>query len=154
MSVSAVATARRLTAAALTAGSLVGAMALPASAADPLPLQRSVQISDVQYNSPGWEDRSNRSLNGEWVEITNTGRLAVNLSGWTLSDEDGDTYTFRHFRLDGGSTVRVHTGIGSDSETDLYQDRLDYVWDNRSDTAILRNRHDRLVDAVSWGSRL
>ncbi|MFH8739411.1 MULTISPECIES: hypothetical protein [unclassified Streptomyces] len=25
------------------------------------------------------------------------------------------------------------------------------MWDNRSDTAILRNDHDRYVDDASWG---
>ncbi|MFF1263554.1 lamin tail domain-containing protein, partial [Streptomyces sp. NPDC058321] len=32
-----------------------------------------------------------------------------------------------------------------------YQDRRAYVWDNRSDTATLRNDHDRFVDDASWG---
>ena len=45
-----------------------------------------MQISDVQYDSPGRDDRSNRSLNREWVEITNTARHNVNFDGWTLQD--------------------------------------------------------------------
>ncbi|MGW3151267.1 lamin tail domain-containing protein [Streptomyces sp. NPDC001177] len=74
-------------------------------------------ISDVQYDSPGRDDRSNRSLNKEWIDLTNTTRRAVNLDGWTLSDEDGRTYTLRHVRLDGRAAVRVHTGVGRDSRT-------------------------------------
>ncbi|WP_371666801.1 lamin tail domain-containing protein [Streptomyces sp. NBC_00289] len=153
MSVSVSVTARRLAAAALAAGALVGAVALPASATDHArPHRPAVEISDVQYNSPGFDDRSNRSLNKEWVELTNTGRRAVNLDGWTLSDEDGHTYTFQHrFWLEGRDTVRIHTGVGRDTDTDLYQDRRSYVWDNHSDTATLRNDRDRFVDAVSWG---
>lgn len=154
MSLSAVAPIRRLAAAALAAGSLVGAVALPASATDALPLRPSVEITDVQYGSPNPDNRSNRSLNAEWVEITNTGRRTVNLDGWTLSDEDGNTYTFYDYRLEGRSTVRIHTGIGRDTDTDLYQDRRHEVWDNHSDTATLRNHRDRLIDAISWGSRL
>ncbi|WP_432039843.1 lamin tail domain-containing protein [Streptomyces cucumeris] len=144
--------ARRLTAAALSAGALTAALTVPASAAAAHHPHRSdVQITRVQYNSPGWDDRSNRSLNDEWVEITNNSRRAVNLHGWTLSNRDGDTFAFRHYRLDGHSTVRVHTGIGFDRSRDVYQDRRDYVWDNRSDTATLRNDHRRFVDAQSWG---
>jgi hypothetical protein len=125
---------------------------LPASAADHARPERSkVQISAVQYDSPGRDDRSNRSLNREWVEITNTGRRAVNLDGWTLEDEDGHKFTFHHYRLDGRSTVRVHTGEGRDSRSDLFQDRRHYVWDNRSDTATLRNDHGRFIDDASWG---
>lgn len=105
----------------------------------------------MQYDSPGWDNRSNRSLNQEWVEITNNTRRSVNLEGWTLADEDGHTYTFDHYRLAGRATVRVHTGIGHDTRHDVYQDRRAYVWDNRSDTATLRNDHDRFVDDASRG---
>ncbi|MFI9248264.1 lamin tail domain-containing protein [Streptomyces sp. NPDC053086] len=143
-----------MTAAAAVAAAVVGIAVLPASAAGHHPGRyhhSAVYISDVQYNSPGRDDRSNRSLNKEWVEISNDSRRSVNLDGWTLSDEDGHTYTFHHYRLDGRTTVRVHTGIGRDIRTDLYQDRRHYVWDNRSDTATLRNDHGRFVDDASWG---
>ncbi|KAB1987447.1 lamin tail domain-containing protein [Streptomyces triticiradicis] len=145
--------ARRLTAAALSAAAITAAIAVPASAADPRPYRQSVEISRVQYDSPGRDDRSNRSLNQEWVEITNNGRRSVNLDGWTLSDADGHTYTFDHYRLGGRSTVRVHTGVGRDSRTDLFQDRHAYVWNNDRDRAVLRNDHGRFVDASSWGRR-
>ncbi|MEV0982001.1 lamin tail domain-containing protein [Streptomyces sp. NPDC049915] len=146
--------ARRLTAATAVAAALVGAAALPAMAADhhdPSGERAAVTISAVQYDSPGRDDRSNRSLNAEWVEITNSTRRAVNLDGWTLSDEDGHTFTFHHYRLDGRSTVRVHTGEGRDARHDLFQDRRTYVWNNDRDTATLRNDHGRFVDDFSWG---
>ncbi|GAB7108979.1 hypothetical protein JCM4814A_72930 [Streptomyces phaeofaciens JCM 4814] len=151
MSVSAV-SARRLAAAVLAAAAVTGAAALPASAADARPHRQIVKISAVQYDAPGRYDRSARSLNKEWVELTNTTRQTVNLRGWTLSDEDGDSYTFRRFYLAPRATVRIHTGEGRDTSTDLYQDRSREVWDNRSDTATLRNDRDRLVDEESWGN--
>lgn len=147
-------TARRLSAAALVAAAIVGAVALPASAADHArPDRPKVEISAVQYDSPGRDDRSRRSLNKEWVELTNTSRRTVNLDGWTLADEDGHTYTFDHYRLEGRATVRIHTGEGRDTDSDLYMDRRNYVWDNHSDTATLRNDHDRFIDDASWGGR-
>jgi hypothetical protein len=151
--VSASSSVRRLTAAAAIAAGIVGTAALPATAADHNPDRRhsEVVISDVQHVSPGWETRSNRSLNKEWVEITNNTRRTVNLDGWTLADREGHTYTFHHYRLDGRSTVRVHTGMGRDTRTDLYQDRRSYVWDRMADTATLRNDHGRFVDDASWG---
>ncbi|MFJ4242796.1 lamin tail domain-containing protein [Streptomyces iakyrus] len=152
MSAFASVTARRIAAATLTAGALVSVMTLPATAADHArPERPKVKISDVQYDSPGRDDRSNRSLNREWVEITNNTRRTVNLDGWTLQDEDGHTYTFNHYRLEGRATVRIHTGIGRDTDSDLYQDRRHYVWDNRSDTATLRNDRGRFIDNESWG---
>ncbi|MFF3505360.1 lamin tail domain-containing protein [Streptomyces sp. NPDC003247] len=152
MSASASVSARRLTAAALAAGALVSLAALPATAADHArPERPKVEISAVQYDSPGRDDRSNRSLNKEWVELTNTTRHAVNLDGWTLKDESGHTYTFDHYRLASRTTVRIHTGEGRDTRTDLYQDRRQYVWNNDHDTATLRNDHGRVIDKESWG---
>ncbi|MET9058275.1 MULTISPECIES: lamin tail domain-containing protein [Streptomyces] len=150
MSVSAV-SARRLAAAALAAAAVTGAAALPASAADARPNRPVVKISAVQYDAPGRNDRSARSLNQEWVELTNTTRQTVNLNGWKLSDRDGDTYTFRNYRLAPRATVRVHTGVGRDTRTDVFQDRRREVWDNRSDTATLRTDRGRFVDSASWG---
>ncbi|MET8329901.1 lamin tail domain-containing protein [Streptomyces sp. NPDC005181] len=110
-----------------------------------------VVLGDIQYNSPGRDDYSNRSLNGEWVEVTNTGRRAVNLDGWTLSDRSGNRYRFEDLRLAGRATVRVHTGYGRDTRTDVYQDSRDYIWSNYSDRATLRNDRGWTVDTESWG---
>ncbi|WP_179200862.1 lamin tail domain-containing protein [Streptomyces scabiei] len=153
MSASSLITGRRLVAAVLAAGAAIGVAALPAPAADHDRSARpKVEISAVQYDSPGRDDRSRRSLNKEWVELTNTTRRTVNLDGWTLEeDEDGHTYTFDHYRLAGRATVRIHTGQGRDTRTDLFQDRRNYVWDNRSDTATLRNDRGRFIDNESWG---
>ncbi|MEU6622010.1 lamin tail domain-containing protein [Streptomyces litmocidini] len=146
--------ARRIAATVLAAGAMVSLVALPASAHDgDRHRTPRVEISAVQADSPGRDTRSNRSLNAEWVEITNTSRHSVDLDGWTLKDEDGHRYRFEDFRLAGRATVRIHTGEGRDSSTDLYQDRRDYVWDNHSDTATLRDDRGRIVDTESWGGR-
>ncbi|MFD5102732.1 lamin tail domain-containing protein [Streptomyces albidochromogenes] len=146
--------ARRLAATVLAAGAIVSAAALPAMAQDRDGDRRQrpgVEISAVQADSPGPENRSNRSLNREWIEITNNHRQAVNLKGWTLRDRDGNRYRFDHVRLAGRATVRIHTGVGRDTRTDLYMDRRHYMWDNRADTATLRNDRGRVVDTESWG---
>ncbi|MFI6728860.1 lamin tail domain-containing protein [Streptomyces sp. R-74717] len=151
-------TVRRLVATGLVAGSAVAVVAMPASADDGRDRGRhhqaysKVVLGDIQYNSPGRDDFSNRSLNGEWVEVTNTGRRAVNLDGWTLSDRDGNRYRFDDLRLAGRATLRVHTGRGRDTCTDVYQNRRgDYIWSNYSDRATLRDDRGRTVDTESWG---
>ncbi|MFD3591029.1 lamin tail domain-containing protein [Streptomyces sp. NPDC058683] len=155
MSVSVFATARRLGSVTAVAAVLVGAVALPAAAAAAThpanPPRDAVVISAVQHDLQGRSVFSGRALNREWVDVTNTARRDVNLSGWTLSDADGHSYTFRHYRLAGRATVRVHTGQGRDTMTDLYQDRRQSVWNRGADTATLRNDHGRYVDSASWG---
>ncbi|MYV77170.1 lamin tail domain-containing protein, partial [Streptomyces sp. SID1046] len=141
-------TTRRFVAAFLAAGALVGAAALPASADDDRREHRggqsSVVISDVQYGTAG-RDRSARALNREWVEVKNTGRRSVNLRGFTLTDRQGNRYRFADFRLDGRSSVKVHTGQGRDTRHDVYQDRRHQIWDER-DTATLRDNRGNVID--------
>ncbi|MFE1876410.1 lamin tail domain-containing protein [Streptomyces sp. NPDC059496] len=112
-----------------------------------------MEISRVQTDSPGREDRSNRSLNAEWVEITNTTRDGISLRGWTLRDREGNRYRFDNVRIAPRATIRIHTGNGRDTRTDLFQDRRDYVWDNHSDTATLRDDRGRTIDTETWGRR-
>ncbi|MET7684625.1 lamin tail domain-containing protein [Streptomyces sp. NPDC005423] len=152
MTVSTTATARRLAAAALAVGALSAAVTLPASAADHAPHRQSVEITKVQYDVPG-RDHSNRALNQEWVEVTNSTREVVNLDRWTLSDREGHTYTFRHYRLGARSSVFVHTGAGHDTRTDLYQNRTRDAWNDRAGTLTLRNDRSRPVSTVTWGHR-
>ncbi|MFF4389175.1 MULTISPECIES: lamin tail domain-containing protein [unclassified Streptomyces] len=150
---------RRFVAAFLAAGALVGAAALPASAddhrrdRDHRAAHSSIVISDVQYGTGGRDrDRSDRALNREWVEVENTGRRSVNLRGFTLTDRQGNRYRFGDFRLDGGSSVRVHTGQGRDTRHDVYQDRRHQIWDER-DTATLRDNRGNVLDTDSWNGR-
>ncbi|WP_327365707.1 lamin tail domain-containing protein [Streptomyces sp. NBC_01217] len=147
--------ARRFTATVLASGALVAAAALPATAADhdrghgqSYP-RSAVVLGAIQYDSPGFDNGTNRSLNSEWVTVTNTSRYPVNLRGWTLSDESRNTYRFNLW-LAGRSSVRVHTGIGRDTSRDIYQDRRSYVWD-ANDTATLRDARGYRVDSTSWG---
>ncbi|MET8331870.1 lamin tail domain-containing protein [Streptomyces sp. NPDC005181] len=151
---------RRIAATALAAGSVVAVVAMPASADSDHghghgrhQSYSNVVLGDIQYDSPGRDDWSNRSLNREWVEVTNTGRRAVNLRGWSLTDRSGNLYRFDDLRLAGRATVRVHTGRGDDTRRDVYQDSRDYIWSNYADKASLRDNRGRTVDTHSWGYR-
>ncbi|MFI9185087.1 lamin tail domain-containing protein [Streptomyces goshikiensis] len=168
-------TTRRTLAAVLAAGALIGAAAMPA-AADGHGHGRdngrnhgrdhvrehdhgrdhrapsSIAIGEVQNEDGMRGDRFGRALNREWVEVKNTGRHAVNLRGYTLTDEQGNRYRFPDFRLDGRSSVKVHTGQGRNTRHDLYQDRRRQVWDD-SDTATLRDDRGNIIDTESWGRR-
>ncbi|MFI5983360.1 lamin tail domain-containing protein [Streptomyces sp. NPDC051555] len=152
---------RRALATVVASVAVVGAAALPAAAAaggndhdrgHSTGKHSTVMIGKVQYDSPGRDDRSNRSLNGEWVEVKNTGKKPVNLRGYTLADRQGHTYRFHNLTLAGHSSVKVHTGKGNNTAHDVYQNRTDYVWDKR-DAATLRNDHKRILDSQSWGKK-
>jgi hypothetical protein len=151
--------ATRMTAAAIGAGALLAAAALPATAADgrrhhPQHPQRSaVVLGAIQYDSPGADNHSARSLDAEWVTVTNTGRGAVSLNGWTLSEGNRQVYRFHHLTLGGHKSVRVHSGRGRNTTRDVYENSRTYVWGNYADTATLRDSRGHLVDSKSWGHK-
>jgi hypothetical protein len=66
-------------------------------------------------------------LANEAVQIVNQGPF-VRLTGWTLSDEDGNVYTFPDFSLWGGGAINVHTAGGSNTTTDLYWGQPAPAW--------------------------
>jgi competence protein ComEC len=106
-----------------------------------------VKINAVQFNAPG-DDRQN--LNGEWVQINNTGDGQVLMAGWTLSDRTGsDPYIFPAVVLMPGDHVTVYTGSGSMNDTSLFMGRTEPLWGNSGDTAFLRDAGGKLIDSRS-----
>ena len=109
----------------------------------------SVTFGAVQFDAPG-DDRTN--LNGEWVQLTNSGIDTVLLNGWTLSDRSGSfTYIFPAFTLEPGSTVKIYTGTGTLNNTALFMGLDEPVWGNTGDTAVLRDFRGIIVDKKSVG---
>ncbi|MFI5868088.1 lamin tail domain-containing protein [Streptomyces sp. NPDC051546] len=112
----------------------------------------SLRISKIWYDSPGSDTRTNTSLNGEWVQITNGTTSAVSLKGWTLTDASSHVYTFGTFTLKAGQTVTVKTGKGINTATTLFQQRAAYVWNNDKDTATLRRANKTVHHTCSYNS--
>lgn len=104
--------------------------------------ESKVAITNASFVAPGPE---RMHLNGEWVEIANQGSENESLADWTLMDQQNHTYTFKNLTLDAGSSVKVHTGAGNDSMTDVYWCRNSPVWNNDGDTAILRDASGAIV---------
>jgi competence protein ComEC len=102
-----------------------------------------ITISNVSFVAPAPEKEN---LNEEWVEIKNFGDNPQNLTGWTLADEGNHQYTFpEDFTIDPGALVKVHTGSGEDTATDLYWNRSTPVWNNDGDIATLRDSSGNVV---------
>ncbi|WP_323099443.1 lamin tail domain-containing protein [Intrasporangium sp. YIM S08009] len=141
----------RTTAAAAAAGIAIGLLG-PITAATEAQALPAVMIYKVQYDSPGTDNRSNTSLNAEYVVLKNTTRSNRVLTGWTLRDKTGYTYRFPAFTLKAGATVTIRTGKGTATATNRYYNLSSYVWNNTGDTAYLRNAAGSLVDTCAWTS--
>jgi hypothetical protein len=118
----------------------------------PTPPAGSVGFTKIQYNSPGADNGSNTSLNGEWVQVTNKTRATVALRGWTVRDAANHVYTFGSFNLPAGKSVVVHTGKGTNTAAHRYWGRTGYVWNNTGDTATLRTNTGKTVDTCRFGT--
>ncbi|ABK14397.1 competence-like protein [Methanothrix thermoacetophila PT] len=104
-----------------------------------------VRISNVSFVAPSPE-RAN--LNEEWVKIENIGKIDVDLTGWSISDEQEHTYVFPDgFILRSGASVKVHTGTGNNTQEDLYWGRSVPVWNNDGDSATLRDSSGSIIDS-------
>ena len=83
-------------------------------------------------------------LADEAVLIFNGGR-AVRMEGWTLTDAQENVYTFPNLFLGTGGSVRVHTGTGSNSATDLYWGRDAPIWGEPGDVTTLRDESSLVI---------
>ena len=106
--------------------------AAPAEAATP-----SVTFNRIYVNSPGSDNRSNSSLNAEWVRLKNNTSKSIQLKGWTVRDKSGHVYTFGSFSLGSKKTLYVHTGKGTNTSTNRYWGSGNYIWNNTGDKATL-----------------
>jgi uncharacterized protein YjdB len=96
--------------------------------------------------------RDDITPNNEYVEVTRDNRFApavLDLTGFTLRNNAGDVYTFpAGFTLTTDRTsVRVFTGAGVNTATELYWGQASGKWNNRVDCvrflnagAVLRNQ--------------
>jgi hypothetical protein len=121
----------------------------------------AVRIIKIYYDSPGSPDNgSNKSLNGEYVQLKNMTRKAINLKGWTIRDDTkraDHVYRFGSFILKAGKIVTLRTGVGKNTSTTLYWGRsgggtFAYIWNQTKDTAYLRNPAGVLVHKCSYNS--
>jgi competence protein ComEC len=111
------------------------------------PTGANPRILEVQFDAPGIE-RDN--LNGEWVKIKNIGNIPIDMSGWKLSDEQNHVYNFPNgFELSSGTIVKIHTGTGTNTQTELYWGEKSPIWNNDGDTATLKDKKGGIIDQYS-----
>ncbi|CVK32152.1 ComE operon protein 3 (fragment) [Methanoculleus bourgensis] len=84
------------------------------------------------------------------MTIASAEATAVNLTGWTITDEGmRNTYTFPVFTLVPGTNVTLHSGAGNDTATDLYWGRGGVpVWNNDGDIATLSDPDGRVASTL------
>jgi micrococcal nuclease len=111
-----------------------------------------LKITRLNANAEG-DDRYN--LNGEYVRICNISPATLDLSGFSLSDQQGHHYTFPKALLRPGYTALLFTGAGKDVVEGVDQIRLFWgshypIWSNKGDQASLRDPQGQLIDTFVY----
>jgi hypothetical protein len=135
---------------ATVAAALAAAAIVPLAGAASATPTAHPYIAEIYYNSPGSDTRSSASLNAEWVKIVNPTAHAVSLTGWTVKDRQNHTYRFGTYTLKAHSSVELHTGKGTNTAANRHWGSGNYIWNNNTDEATLRNAHNAKIDSLSY----
>ena len=117
---------------------------IPTSTRAPLPVitgTASTALGDYfvtirEIKAPG-------SLANEQVTLTNLSGQ-VNMAGWTMTDGEGNQFTFPSLSLLSKGEVTVHTGRGANTPTDLYWGQTESRWASGK-VAYLRDPSGKLI---------
>jgi micrococcal nuclease len=100
-------------------------------------------VAEIHEDAQG-DEREN--LDDEYITLENTGSGAIDMTGYTLSDEANHTFAFPDgFTLKPGAQVTVYTGHGENSSTELYWGYDAPVWNNGGDTIFVRDPNWQIV---------
>jgi hypothetical protein len=115
---------------------LVAALALALATA--APAQAGMQLSKILPFPGVVPGGNNAQVNAEWVVVKNTASKAKNLRGWFIREKRAKrTYTFPSFTLCGGCSVKIHSGNGTNTASELFWGRSNPAWPDDFDHAIL-----------------
>ncbi len=109
----------------------------------------ALHITSFHANAPG-DDNDN--VNGEYLRVCNVGPTPVDLSGFTLTDDDGNRWALPSVVIPVGHTVKIHSGHGIQQtdparQLEAYLQSDHPVWDNDGDKATLLDGTGAVVDA-------
>jgi len=114
----------------------------PDAAPTATPSPSGLALAEIHADAEG---NDNENLNDEYLVLVNRGDAPINMTGWTVTDAADKRYTFGQYTLDPGSRVTLHTGSGTDTETDRYWGAGSAVWNNGGDTVAVRTADGTVV---------
>jgi hypothetical protein len=116
------------------------------STTGPPPPALLADLAASLFNPAGKQDQPSK----EYVCILNDSRRGIEMRSWRLDNRVGRVFTFpAHVKLLPGDELRVYTGTGVDSPTDLYARKTREVWNDGGDSvSIYRKNSNGMYDEV------
>lgn len=115
----------------------------PTATKTPTP-KPGVYIDDIVY------EPTDDPLDGEYIEIINTKSKSFDLEDWFIKAETGPKYIFPVFTLRAGKKVKVWSGSGENTSTDLYWGSTVPIWKDNHGRAYLKDDEGDLVDTYRY----
>jgi len=107
-----------------------------------------VIIAAIQGDAPGHEFEN---VYHEWIQFLNVSGTALNMTGWYVEDAAGWHYDFpENYIFLKGSLMRLRTGKGEDTVSDLHWGYGRPILNNEGDTVYLYNKDARLVTQYTY----
>lgn len=110
-----------------------------------------IEITTIHYDARGIDDQNE---NDEWIAFKNTCRQPISLGNWLLKDSSAsNSYTFGNISLSAEAIIRLHTGCGTDTVSDIYwqcPQKAHAVWNNTGDEAMLFDSHGKLLSVYKY----
>jgi hypothetical protein len=104
-------------------------------------------LDEIHGAQPG----TGRGLDDEHLVFENDGEHRIDLSGWVVYNETGQSYQFADgTTLAPGDQVTLHSCAGSDTDEDRYWNADRPVWRDRRDTVTVETATGEDVLAVSY----
>jgi len=118
------------------------------------PAPTSFRSDRIEFVDPFHYDASgndNRNLNDEYFTLKNTGITYVDMTEWTVTNNTNDSFEFpAGFALSPSKSVAVYSGSGNNTHNKLFWGSEIEVWNNNSDTAVLRNSSGKTVHIYQY----
>jgi competence protein ComEC len=119
------------------------AAATPAPTATPAG-PAMVKITNIFYDGAGTLEPD------EFVEIHNEGNQAIQLQGWSLSDESNHVFNFPAYLMQPDQICRVYTNEDHPEWCGFNYGSREAIWNNTGDTATLRDGQGNLVSRYPY----
>lgn len=112
-------------------------------------------VNAIVINEIHRDPQATPDAQGEWIELHNSGDVDVDISGWTLRDDDSDSFVFDavgpvvmaagDFLVVGRNTRELNGGI----EIDV-QYGTEFIHFNTADEVMLLDADLAVIDRVAW----
>lgn len=117
----------------------------------PVTADYPVEITTIVYDTVGNDVVYNDS---EYVVLTNSGSVDIDVGGWTVTDRVGHTVTIPDaYTITPGARLRLHSGPGDSTATAYFAGFSQAIWNNSGgDIAELRDSTGALVYTYAYTS--